>query len=226
MAQEGPLTPEKQLLTLIEKPEAKDAVRGVQKIKRHSLSLFSPSAWMSRFSFFKDKGRAWVKEGGFRQFDIGGINKLLVLSIIALAFYFITNTSISIVNLRKISDLDFEIPESTGTKTPYIVSSLKASSFYVDKIRERDIFQFGGREEAPEEVEASAPPPVSIVEQTESLKLVGISWSKDPDAMIEDIRIPRTYFVKRGEMIGEVKVEAIFKNKVVLSYEGSEIELK
>ena len=32
--------------------------------------------------------------------------------------------------------------------------------------------------------------------------------------------------VKRGEMIGEVKVQAIFKDKVVLTFGGEEVELK
>ena len=44
--------------------------------------------------------------------------------------------------------------------------------------------------------------------------------------MIEDKQSVKTFFVKRGQMIGPVKVEAIFKDKVVLSYEGEEIELR
>ena len=65
-----------------------------------------------------------------------------------------------------------------------------------------------------------------ILDATETLKLVGISWSNDPDAIIEDTKDTKTFFVKTGQKIGEVKVQAIFKDKVVLSYQGEETELK
>ena len=59
-----------------------------------------------------------------------------------------------------------------------------------------------------------------ILDATESLKLVGISWSDNPDAIIEDTKDTKTFFVKIGQKIGDVKVQAIFKDKVVLSYQG------
>ena len=44
--------------------------------------------------------------------------------------------------------------------------------------------------------------------------------------MVEDTKSYKTFFVKRGDLIGEVKVEAIFKDKIILSYEGDEVELR
>jgi hypothetical protein len=45
--------------------------------------------------------------------------------------------------------------------------------------------------------------------------------------MIEDTKTQRTLFLKKGQRIdNEIKVEAIFKDKVILSYKGEEIELK
>jgi type II secretory pathway component PulC len=56
---------------------------------------------------------------------------------------------------------------------------------------------------------------------------VGIAWSNDPDAMIEDTKTHRTFFLKKGQTIDEeIKVQAIFKDRVVLSYKGEEIELR
>ena len=64
-------------------------------------------------------------------------------------------------------------------------------------------------------------------EAVKSLALVGISWSKDPDAIIEDKAHQRTFFVKRGQMVGDnIKVEAVFKDHVVLSLDGQEFELR
>jgi type II secretory pathway component PulC len=56
---------------------------------------------------------------------------------------------------------------------------------------------------------------------------VGISWSADPDVMIEDGKTQRTIFLKKGQLVdNEIRVEAVFKDKVILSYKGEEIELK
>jgi hypothetical protein len=44
--------------------------------------------------------------------------------------------------------------------------------------------------------------------------------------MIEDTKELKTFFVKRGEMVGDAKVQAIFKDKVVLSLGKEEFELK
>jgi type II secretory pathway component PulC len=66
-----------------------------------------------------------------------------------------------------------------------------------------------------------------VVEATKHLRLVGISWSDDPDIMIEDTKTQRTLFLKKGKLIdNEIKVQAVFKDKVILSYNGEEIELR
>jgi hypothetical protein len=69
--------------------------------------------------------------------------------------------------------------------------------------------------------------PAQDAEAVQSLALVGISWSSNPDAIIEDKARQRTYFVKRGQEVGEgVKVEAIFKDHVVVTFEDREYELR
>ena len=65
-----------------------------------------------------------------------------------------------------------------------------------------------------------------VISAAQNFKLVGISWSNDPDAMIEDTKAKKTFFVKRGQMVGEFKVQAISRDKVILSYGQEEIELK
>ena len=94
-------------------------------------------------------------------------------------------------------------------------------------MRERDIFEIGYKPIEPPAVdEGDKLPSQKTLEATRNLNLVGISWSDDPDAMIEDTQALRTFFVKRGDYIGSIKVEAIFKEKVLLSVDGEEVELK
>ncbi len=59
----------------------------------------------------------------------------------------------------------------------------------------------------------------------EDLSLVGISWDKEPQAMIESKEAEQTYFLKKGEFLNNLKIERIYRNKVILSYEGEEAEL-
>ena len=223
MAQEGPFTPEKQLLKLIEDPKAKDASIRAQAARHRGAGILSPGSWMGRFSFFRDKSRAWARDGGVLQIDVKAINGILLLSVLALFFYFVTTVSMSLTNLKKIPALDFEIPKSAGSKTLSVASPMKDASYYAGLMAERDIFKMGRQEE---ELEESSGPSSGMLEAISHLRLVGISWSGSPDAMIEDSRIPRTYFLKKGEFIGEVKVKEIFTNKVILEYGTEEIELK
>lgn len=225
MAQERPLTPEKQLLGLIEGNKAKNAAVQASAIRHYGLSLFSHGAWIGRISFFKDRFKGWFKAGGPYLFDVKTLNNLLALILFVLAVYFIGNLFVSVINLNKKPDYLKSAIKGGEMTTADIGETLglnKAASYYLEKVRQRDIFKMGAKGAVPA---VKAPTP-RIVEATQHLKLVGISWSNDPDALIEDARALRTFFVKRSQMIGEVKVQAIFKDKVILSYGGEEIELK
>jgi hypothetical protein len=227
MAQERPLTPEKQLLRLIEGQKTDAPGIRAQAIKHHSLSLFSFGAWLGRLSFFKEVFKKWLHGTGPHQLDIKLINKILGLFIFLLAFYFISNLFGSLINLKKTPYLEFKPQEGTSFAGTQELSFLKkAASYYFEKVRERDIFKMGAKKPTATAVASPKGPSSRIIEATQHLKLVGISWSNDPDAMVEDSKALRTFFVKRGQMIGEVKVQAIFKDKVILSYAGEEIELR
>jgi len=57
------------------------------------------------------------------------------------------------------------------------------------------------------------------------LKLVGISWGKDPEVIIEDTKDNKTYFLKAGDTIGKFKIDTILKDKAILEAEGQKMEL-
>lgn len=225
MVQKRSITPEKQLLRLIEESKPTSNIQA-QAIKHHSLSLFSYGAWLGRVSFFKEVFKKWFQGIKPHQLDIKLVNKILGLFIFVLAVYFISNLFNSLINLKKTPYLEFKPQEGASLASVQEPSFLKkAASYYFEKVRERDIFKMGAKK--PTTVGGPPRSPSSrIIEATQHLKLVGISWSNDPDAMIEDSKALRTFFIKRGQMIGEVKVQAIFKDKVILSYAGEEIELR
>jgi hypothetical protein len=223
MAGEKPLTPEKELLNLIEKPMNRSSLHAAA-IKYQGLSLFSLGALKGRFAFLKNRFKIDFKPGGLRQLDVRVLNQVLKLCVLFLACYFVINLSLSIVHLRKDVGLKTKIEKNTEAKSFQMSSLLKSLSYYLEKARERDIFKIGIKKSAPE---AGKGPSQRIIEVTQDLRLVGISWSDDPDVMIEDTKTKRTLFLKKGQMINnEIKLQAVFRDKVILSYSGEEIDLR
>jgi len=225
MAPERPLTPEKQLLRLIEEPKARSAPKiEAQAIKYHSQSLFSFGAWLGRISFLKDRFRD-LTSAEKSHFDIVKvINGSLGAVIVILLSYFVSSFSMALINQKKTSSLEAgTLGQVKPSATSAIPSNLKDATYYLDKVTQRNIFKIGAKKiaEAPGRGDISR-----VMEMTQNLKLVGISWSNDPDAMIEDTKTTRTFFVKRGQMISEVKVKDIARDKVVLTYDGEDIDLR
>jgi type II secretory pathway component PulC len=69
----------------------------------------------------------------------------------------------------------------------------------------------------------------AIDQAAENLRLVGISYApnpKDSYAMIEDLASKITYFIKVNQAISGVKVADIQKDRVLLTYQGQEKEMR
>ena len=225
MAQERSLTPEKQLLKLIEEPKLKGEVQA-RAIKRQGLSLVSFGAWIGRISFFSDWFGGLFKASGRNAFSFKIANNVLFLCVCALGVYFIYVIYAGISRLNKNPEFEAREIQAQADSAAEEVVTAKSATYFLEKIRQKDIFRMGAKASASSVEAAKAEAPSKLAEAAQHLKLVGISWSADPDAMIEDTNATRTFFVKRGQTIGEFKVQAIFKDKVVLVYDGEEIELR
>lgn len=59
-----------------------------------------------------------------------------------------------------------------------------------------------------------------------TLKLVGILWSERPQAMVEDTKNSKTYLLNNGDSLNDLKVKQIYVDKVVLSKDGKDWELR
>ncbi len=215
-------TPEKQLLKLIE--DSKGGAAKLERPKRGGLKFLSfgslGGALRGRFSFFKRKSKEKAQRPKKFSFSLRIVNRALVLSVGLLLAYVVTDTVAQAMSLNKIPDFS---PQQDLVSRPLkeLTAPLKSAGYYQEKVSARDLFREG---EIAEEAEEAAGPKVEAAGQ---LALVGIAWSANPDAIIEDKSIQKTYFVKKGQVFGSnVKVRAIYKNKVVLSSQGSEFELK
>lgn len=227
MAEKRDITPEKQLLNLIEDPKGrKDNTFQAQKVKQSALNLFSPLVWVSRFSFFSKKLKG-ADEPRSRILNFKLINFCLIVCILGLIGYFTYSLYLGVVGLRK--DVDLGVGTAVKVRTDIFgeVSILKKSAtHYLGKVRKRNLFRIGGSDSVDLGRVFAPILATRLIDEIKHLRLVGISWSEDPDAMIEDANTGRTFFVKRGDMVDKFKVEAIFKDKIILGYGGEEVELK
>jgi len=224
MVKQKDVPAEKQLLHLIEGQNAKENLRSAA-IKYQGMSFFSFGAFKGRMDFLRGKFSGMFKLGDLRHFDIRAINEVLKIFVFILAVYFAVSTSVSFLRLKREVVLKTGKADKPGEGgfQQQINSLLKSGSYYLEKARTRDIFTMGTKKMP----DTRRGPSQKILEATQNLKLVGISWSYDPDVMIEDTKTQRTYFLKKGQVMeGGLKLESVFKDKVILTYEGEEVELR
>ncbi len=229
MAEDKQATPEQQLLKLIEGQSkagksGKAAAAATKSAPRRSIAKL-PGILLGLLAFWK---RSAKKKSYSRRLSFGlvEVNKILVLMTAILAVYVVFDAAASARSLQR--PPNFAPPKDLRSISPQEPDvSLEETSYYLQKVSSRDIFKEGKTNEVPK---TEAPIQVVSAETAaaiQSLALVGISWSSNPDAIIEDKAHQKTYFVKRGQLVGEnVKVEAIFKDHVVVTYEDKEYELR
>ena len=64
-----------------------------------------------------------------------------------------------------------------------------------------------------------------IAEMLKNLTLMGVISGAQPQAIIEDKLTQKTYYLNKGQALGELRVESIEENKVILDYKGKRSEL-
>ena len=229
MAENESLTPEKQLLKLIENP--KQTSVKVENAKREGRKWFSFPAFKGRLDFWKGaSGQNLFSLKNFTKSAHGvkRINVILKFLIVVMTIYAAYSIFEMATDIKKSANLILPPDEMTEQiEEPPV--GLKNVSYYLEKIRDQNIFTAA---DAPEEVveyetEEDEYFAEEMVDVTKECSLVGIAWSDDPEAMIEDTKLNRTFFMKRGQtMSNGVRIVAIFKDRVVLSYKDKEFELR
>ena len=217
------LTPEKQLLKLIEEPHSRFSKNAA--MRGRGATLFSIGALRGRFNFLKDTLASFLRSWS-GPVDTKKINAILTFISIVVGAYFIGTSVFLALKLSVLPVFSFKQESSSKLGALKQASQLKALTFYMEKVRTRDIFKLGKQKPAQAVPQQPGQETAKQAEAMSKYKLVGISWSDNPDAMIEDPAANKTYFLKRGQSLDGVKVQAIFKDKVVLSYQGLEVELR
>jgi len=157
----------------------------------------------------------------FKKLPLGikGVNKALIFIIILLAVYLgfiLIIWEKKFRNLSKTFDSPVEFaayPLDSGEN--YLLRP--AIDLYKEILERRDVF-------SPYILKVTLAD-IPVVEALGDLKLVGISWLRDPIVMIEDTKTAKTYFLKAGAKIENIEVKNIFKKRVIINFGGEEKEL-
>jgi len=211
---EEKFTPEEKLLKIIENTDSSDnsLEREVRKQKA--------SVVRKRFVFgLKNMSVANLDwDNPFTTFDI--TNKILGLAAVLLTVLFIFDFVKDNMYLKKRFSYAIEVPAVSESiiKEPVFPSTDLAAA--LAKAKTRNIFTF-----KPEDVKARNEENKSLKKINE-LKLVGILWSNSPQVMIEDTASGKTYLLNNGGQVDRWQVKEIYKDRVILSGEEGESELR
>ena len=173
---------------------------------------------INKFSFKKPDFKQLLK---FR-FDLSALNKITfgAAAVLTLVFFYNLISGSKKVNADLFfasSRLKDVVPAESQTDKKGFLSAAE----YLSGIERRNIFLAPGQKPA-EEIKAKEMQTVKIEEMLKDLKLVGIIWSDNPEAIIESALDGRTSLVKKGDSAGssKAKVKEVTRNSVVLEIES------
>lgn len=159
----------------------------------------------------------------FEPSTLKNVNRYLVVILAVLTLYFVIDLifvrpykNVQSIVAKAGTDKDEKkfVPETTK------IAAMKDYSSYSGAMPGKTAFgqsQLGAGASA-EEVGASGDNPGQV-------GLVGIIAGDNPQAIIEDKKAQKTYYLNKGQSFNGYIVEEILKDKVILDYEGRKISL-
>ena len=196
-------SPEEKLLRLIRNPK-KQAEVPTQAVA--SLVASQPPAAKPRRAL---SGRRYFFLTNFPTLIKGA----LVFSFLFLALNFVW----PFIGLKKLT-----LPEVSAPKTGQVLQEIKTQGkpyeFYRSGTQGRRLFgsQTGADDRPVNPVNADL---------IKDINLVGIITGDNPQAVIEDKKSQKTYYVVKGQAIGELQIEEILEGKIIIGYRGQRFEL-
>lgn len=212
------LSPEEKLLRLIRQPSQKQPVEKkthekTDSSRQKSVELPSASALPKKAG----KKRRAIVFSGLSTINFILINRFLLAFLCAVLSLFV-------------ADLYFNNPETSlpvaaprgRPEAPVEEKQAIPFSHYQQVIASRELFKSDLQKTVAQRV---IPAGETFKDLVKNLTLMGIISGENPQAIIEDGRLKKTFFLYEGDFVGEVCVAGIGSDKVVLEYKGERINL-
>jgi type II secretory pathway component PulC len=164
-------------------------------------------------------GKSRVLNFSFQKYLVFlNINKIIFTIFVISCIYLIFSFAYPIFMPKNII-----LPEITQEKITEeetgIAQRIKPYEFYAQSLKNRQIFSSASGQDS------EKPKGALNADLTKDFSLIGIISGENPQAVIEDKKTEKSYYVTKGQFIGEFKVEEIQEGKIILNYNGQKFEL-
>ncbi|MFH0827571.1 MAG: hypothetical protein V1919_00215 [Candidatus Omnitrophota bacterium] len=155
--------------------------------------------------------------------SFSSIRRILSITLALSCVYLLISFIYPVIFPRKVRIPDILRGKSTKIEADFNVEVMPYE-FYLKGISNRQVFKNSA-------VMAGNPgtslplSDVNAIDAVKDINLIGIVQKDNPQAIIEDKKTQKTYYVTKGQFAGEFQVEDIEAEKVILNYKGQRLEL-
>ena len=154
---------------------------------------------------------------GITAFNFTFLNRFILFSIFVVVSLFIAELSFNNQATRAPVVLPYTTAEASLKEKP-----VQPFSYYNDIIAKRELFKSYIEERSARQAIPAGP---TFRDLIKNLNLLGIVSGEKLQAIIEDRQLNKTYFLYQGDYLGEIKIEEIQPEKVILEYRGEQVNL-
>ena len=208
---EPSLTPEEKLLRIIESP--KEAVHPLRRERRFQVQDLKATLKLLK-SKYGDKAKDFL--------TLKSANAVLIGSAALATVFLGADFWLGMPRLEAIARLD-EAAKKMDVGN-LVIERLDPLAIYLQEITQRNMFAL--LEVPPPSVVKKEEANQELTNMANNFKVVGIIWSEAPQAIIEDPKTGRTYLVNRGGKLKDARVKDILKDRVILSYDNQDVEIR
>lgn len=161
-------------------------------------------------------------KGNAKQFSLKKyltINNITIIILVLAAIFLIISFTYtpSAPTANNLSDIK---SEKAAVKGQEAKSDKKPYDYYLSSIKGRDIFGVSYEQQKTEKLNSGAE-----ASSMKDLNLMGVISGENPQAIIEDKKTQKSYYVSKGQSVGDFEVEDIKEGKVILIKDGKKFEL-
>ena len=158
--------------------------------------------------------------GSFRRASVSLLNvrfAVMFLFVVS-SLYFMSEMIYPFVGLRKISVVFFPA-DKDGGRGSSALPEIKPFRYYLDGIANRQVFKiaYAGNTESFTNAAGSG--------SLRDFSLVGIISGDNPQAIMQENKTQKTYYLNKGQAIAEYTIEDVLPDKVILNAGGRRYEL-
>ncbi len=158
-----------------------------------------------------------AKQPAFRKIKLN-IHKIITLAFIISCIHLAASFIHPFIASKEI-DLSEASERKDILADPKLKEEMKPFEYYLEGIKNRQIFAGSSLAGADRTMGKISP------DLNKDINLVGIISGDNPQAIIEDKSTQKTYYLSKGQFIGESQVEDIQEGKIVLNHRGKRFEL-